>query len=66
MEEQMLNTLSTGKYYEVEHRAAGGGVQKVEGTLRSLDENGFVVIEKDGQRILIKKELVEILREKDR
>ena len=64
MEEQKQLNLSTGKYYEVEHQTAGGGVQKVEGKLISLDESGFVVIEKNGQRILIKKELVEIMREK--
>jgi ribosome maturation factor RimP len=64
MEEQKQLNLSTGKQYELEHRTAGGGVQKVEGKLISLDENGFVVIESNGRRILIKKDLVEILREK--
>ncbi|MBC7911287.1 MAG: hypothetical protein H7Y30_12345 [Pyrinomonadaceae bacterium] len=63
MQDQLYSTLSTGKRYEVEHRTAGGGVQKVEGDLISLDESGFVVIEKNGKRILIKKELVDILRE---
>ena len=64
MNEQTFLTLSTGKQYEVEHRTSGGGVQKVEGELISLDECGFVVIVRNGKRILIKKELVEILREK--
>jgi hypothetical protein len=63
MQDQKHLTWSTGRSYEVEHRTAGGGVQKVEGELISLDENGFVVIEKNGKRILIKKELVDILRE---
>ena len=63
MQDQVYSTLSTGKHYEVEHRTAGGGVQKVEGELISLDESGFVVIESNGKRILIKKELVEIMHE---
>jgi hypothetical protein len=62
--QNQVPALSTGKKYEVEHRTAGGSVQKVEGELISLDESGFVVIESNGKRILIKKELVEIMREK--
>ena len=64
MRDQLHNTLSTGRDYEVEHRTDSGGVQKVEGKLISLDEAGFVVIESNGKRILIKKDLVHILREK--
>jgi hypothetical protein len=64
MEDQRRLHLSTGRQYEVEHRTAGGAVQKTEGELISLDEVGFVVIENNGRRILIKKDLVEILREK--
>ena len=32
--------------------------------MRDLDEAGFVVIESNGKRILIKKDLVDIMREK--
>ena len=64
MRDQMHNTFSTGRDYEVEHRTASGGVQKTEGELISLDEAGFVVIEQNGKRILIKKDLVDIMREK--
>ena len=64
MRDQMQNALSTGRDYEVEYRTASGGVGKTEGELISLDEAGFVVIESNGKRILIKKDLVEILREK--
>ena len=63
MDEPKHLQLSTGKHYEVEHRTADGSVQKVEGELISLDEKGFVVIERNGQRILIKKDLVDIMRE---
>jgi len=38
-------------------------VCKVDGELISLDESGFVVIESNGKRILIKKELVEIMHD---
>ena len=64
MRDQIYTTLSTGRDFEVEHRTAGGGVQKVDGELISLDESGFVVIESKGKRILIKKDLVEVMREK--
>lgn len=64
MRDQIYTTLSTGRDFEVEHRTAGGGVQKVDGELISLDESGFVVIESNGKRILIKKDLVEVMREK--
>ena len=63
MQDEKHVTFSTGKIYEVEHRTAGGGVQKLVGELISLDEDGFVVIEKNGKRILIKKDLVDVLRE---
>ena len=36
-----LHSNYTGKHYEVEHRIAGSGVQKVDGELISLDESGF-------------------------
>lgn len=64
MQDQVYSTLSIGRDYDIEHRTAGGGVQKVAGKLISLDESGFVVIESNGKRILIKKELVEVMREK--
>lgn len=64
MQNPIYTTLSIGKDYEVEHRTASGGVQKVEGELISLDESGFVVIQSNGKRILIKKDLVDIMREK--
>lgn len=57
-------TLSTGRDYEVEYRTAGGAVQTVEGELISLDESGFVVIESNGKRVVIRKDLVELMREK--
>ena len=41
MRDQLHSNLSTGKHYEVEHRIAGSGVQKVDGELISLDESGF-------------------------
>lgn len=62
---QIHTTLSTGRDYEFEYRDAGGAVQKVEGELISLDEAGFVVIESNGKRIIIKKDLVDIMREKE-
>lgn len=65
MQEPIFTTLSTGRDYEVEYRDGGGAVQKAEGELISTDEGGFVVIERNGKRVLIKKDLVDIMREKE-
>lgn len=65
-QDQHYAVLSVGRDYEVEHRDGKGVVQKAEGELISLDEQGFVVLEKNGKRIIIRKDLIDIMREQEK
>jgi hypothetical protein len=60
MDERAMTVLTTGKTYEVEYTNDANKTCKQQGRLISLDEEGFVVLEKDGNRILINKERVDI------
>lgn len=48
----------TDRIYEVIYTDVNGEEKKKEGKLLSADENGFVVLERDGKYILIPKDRV--------
>lgn len=52
-----------GKPFKVSYRDGKDEIVTVEGELVSLDEQGFVVLEKNGNKILVKKDLVETMEQ---
>jgi hypothetical protein len=65
MNEQIIAALTTGKEYNVEYTNGSGESKTVDGTLISLDECGFVVLDvQGGKRILIRKDAIDRMTEK--
>jgi hypothetical protein len=65
MNANLIAALTNDKRYEVKYTTGNSESKVKEGKLISLDECGFVVLDCDGKRTLIRKDIIDEMVQKE-